>query len=151
MNFIVTTTINPPTEALIKYSKFKNWKLVVVGDLKTPEKKYKKLKNIIYLNPKDQNRISPKLSKLIGWKCIQRRNIGYIYALKNGAKFIATVDDDNIPKKNWGKIKIDKTINFKEYSINLECFDPVSIFKFKNKIWHRGYPLQLVNKKKNFQ
>ena len=44
MNFIVTTTINPPTEALIKYSKFKNWKLVVVGDLKTPEKKYKKLK-----------------------------------------------------------------------------------------------------------
>ncbi len=150
MNFIVTTTINPPTEALIKYSKFKNWKLVVVGDLKTPEKKYKKLKNIIYLNPKDQNRISPKLSKLIGWKCIQRRNIGYIYALKNGAKFIATVDDDNIPKKNWGKIKIDKTINFKEYSINLECFDPVSIFKFKNKIWHRGYPLQLVNKKKKF-
>tara|TARA_Y100000389_G_C17456648_1_gene518601 strand:- start:1669 stop:1788 length:120 start_codon:yes stop_codon:yes gene_type:complete len=39
VNFIVTTTINAPTEALIKYSKFKEWKLIVVGDLKTPEKK----------------------------------------------------------------------------------------------------------------
>ena len=58
MNIIVTTTINSPTEALLKYSKFKNWKLVVVGDLKTPKKKYKSLKNTIYLNPSDQNKIA---------------------------------------------------------------------------------------------
>jgi len=151
MNIIVTTTINSPTEALLKYSKFKNWKLVVVGDLKTPEKKYKSLKNTIYLNPSDQNKIAPKLSKLIGWRCIQRRNIGYIYALREGAKYIATVDDDNIPKKNWGKIEIEKKVSFKEYSTKLECFDPVSIFNFKNKIWHRGFPLQLVNKEKKFK
>ena len=35
---IVTTTINEPTEALIKYSNFKDWKLIIVGDLKTPQK-----------------------------------------------------------------------------------------------------------------
>ena len=33
---IVTTTINPPTEALIKYSKKEDWDLIVIGDLKTP-------------------------------------------------------------------------------------------------------------------
>ena len=36
--FIVTTTINPPTKALLKFSKFNGWRLIVVGDLKTPEK-----------------------------------------------------------------------------------------------------------------
>ena len=44
-----------------------------------------------------KHKIAPRLSRLIGWNCIQRRNIGYVYAKKNGAKFIASVDDDNIP------------------------------------------------------
>ena len=34
--YIATTTINPPTEALIKYSKLKDWTVIVAGDLKTP-------------------------------------------------------------------------------------------------------------------
>ena len=28
----------------------------------------------------------------------------------------------------------------------MEAFDPLSIFKFKEKIWHRGFPVQLINK-----
>ena len=101
--FIVTTTINPPTKALIKFSRFNDWKLIVVGDLKTPEKEFKSLKNCIYLNPNQQEKISKKLSDQIGWNCIQRRNFGFIYAYKLGAEVVATVDDDNIPYKNWGK------------------------------------------------
>ena len=81
---IVTTTINEPTEALIKYSNFKDWKLIIVGDLKTPHKKFNKLRNSIYLSPKDQEGIS-KLSDAIGWNCIQRRNIGFLLASRLGA------------------------------------------------------------------
>ena len=50
--FIVCTSINKPTVAIRKFDKLKDWKLVVVGDKKTP-KNYK-LKNGIYLSPKTQ-------------------------------------------------------------------------------------------------
>lgn len=147
-NFIVTTTIFNPSIAIKKFSKVKNWHLIVVGDLKTPHNKYLRMDNVTYLTPDVQKKIAPKLSRLIGWNCIQRRNIGYIYAKKNGAKLIATVDDDNIPYKNWGKkILVNKKIETNSYHSNLNAFDPLSIFKFNSKIWHRGFPLQLVQDK----
>jgi hypothetical protein len=34
---IVTTTINPPTEAILKFDAMEDWDLVVIGDLKTPK------------------------------------------------------------------------------------------------------------------
>ena len=40
-----------------------------------------------------------KLSQLIGFNCIERRNFGFLLAKKLGAEIIATIDDDNIPKK----------------------------------------------------
>ena len=76
--FIVTTTINPPTKALIKFSRFNDWKLIVVGDLKTPEKEFKSLKNCIYLNPNQQEKISKKLSDQIGWNCIREEILGLL-------------------------------------------------------------------------
>ena len=74
LKFIVTTTINKPTEAIYKFSKKKDWKMIVVGDKKTEHNLYKNIKNIIYLTPEDQINIDKNLSKLIGWNCIQRRN-----------------------------------------------------------------------------
>lgn len=146
--FIVTTTIFKPSEALNKFSRIKNWSLIVVGDKKTPHNLYKNNKNIIYLSPSDQKKIDAKLSKLIGWNCIQRRNFGYILAYKLGAKLIATVDDDNIPYKFWGeKIFINKRISVNLYFTNQICFDPLSIFKNNQNLWHRGFPLELINKR----
>ena len=79
---IVTTTINKPTKALIKFSLMKDWKLIIVGDLKTPHNDFLKMKNIIYLSPKKQEKLFKKLSDLIGWNCIQRRNFGILCAYK---------------------------------------------------------------------
>ena len=145
MNFIVTTTIYKPSVALKKFANFKNWKLIVVGDLKTPHNLYNKKKNIIYIHPKDQIKIDKKLSDLIGWNCIQRRNFGYILAYKLGAKHIATVDDDNIPYAYWGNdIYLNKNLNVNYFKTADIAFDPLSIFKTKKKIWHRGYPIELI-------
>lgn len=36
MNYIVATSINPPTNAIRKFDAMPDWKLIVVGDLKTP-------------------------------------------------------------------------------------------------------------------
>jgi hypothetical protein len=151
---IVTTTINNPTEAIEKFDSMKDWKLVVVGDLKTP-KDYK-LKNGMYISPKAQELFDKDLSDMIGWNCIQRRNFGFIQAYNMGADIIATIDDDNIPGKNWGKnILIGKEVNnvsFIESEMN--CIDPLTVANPITAgeciLWHRGYPLKYVFNKNNF-
>ena len=121
------------------------WNLIVAGDLKTP-KNYK-IKNGLYLSPKDQVKINNKLSNLIGWNCIQRRNFAMIMAYKEGADIIATIDDDNIPYKNWGKnILLKKKISVRKFLTNEIAFDPLSVTNYKH-LWHRGFPLQILNKK----
>jgi len=143
---IVSTSINKPTEAIKKFDSLKDWLLIVVGDKKTP-KNYK-LKNGIYLSVKDQELIDKKLSDIIGWNCIERRNLGLVFAKNLGTEIVALVDDDNIPYKHWGQnIFIGKEINAKEYNISSEVFDPISVTKYKN-LWHRGFPIdQLDNRK----
>ena len=57
------------------------------------------------MTPEKQEILYPELSNTIGWKSIQRRNIGFVYAYQNGADIVATVDDDNIPDE---RIVIDR-------------------------------------------
>ena len=143
--YIISTTINTPTDAIKKFDSLKDWKLIVAGDLKTPSNY--KLKNGIYLNPRDQEKISKKLSDLIGWNCIQRRNFAMIVAYKKGADLIATIDDDNIPLPNWGKnLLIEKKIKIKKFITKEHAFDPLSVTNYSH-LWHRGFPLQILKNK----
>jgi hypothetical protein len=148
MKYIVTTTIYPPSVALKKFAEMKDWKLLVVGDLKTPHEEYENMNNIIYLSPETQENLYKDLSDLIGWNCIQRRNIGFIHAYKLGATLVASVDDDNIPLDNWGQdIKVDIPVNCTIHS-PLECdvFDPISVTEY-SKLWHRGFPIQNLSQR----
>lgn len=140
---IVTTTINPPTEALIKYSKKKDWSLIVIGDLKTPHDAYKEV-DCIYISPEEQKKKYPELSEVIGWKTISRRNIGLVEAYNIGADIIATVDDDNIPYDEWGKnVLIGQKVIIDLYEPEYHIFDPLSVTNV-NEVWHRGYPIENV-------
>jgi len=144
---IVTTTINAPTEATLKFANMTDWHLIVVGDTKTPHNLYKDLKNITYLSPEDQEILSKELSDSIGWKSIRRRNLGYLKAYQMGADIMATVDDDNIPLENWGKeLFIGKNVEVDYYETDLPVFDPIFVTEH-NDLWHRGFPLQLVSKR----
>lgn len=141
--YIVTTTIQEPTEATIKFSKKKDWTLVVVGDKKTPASEYKKI-NCIYLTPQEQEKINKELSDEIGWNSIQRRNMGFLFAYKEGADVVASVDDDNIPYKDWGKdLYIGQEINIDAYHSSNGIFDPLSVTEHDD-LWHRGYPIDLL-------
>ncbi len=145
--YIISTTINSPTLAIKKFDNLKGWKLIVAGDLKTPIDY--KLKNGLYLGPKDQIKISKKLSDLIGWNCIQRRNFAMIAAFKEGADLVATIDDDNIPFANWGKdLLIQKDCTIKKYYTNEIAFDPLSVTNHSH-LWHRGFPIQILKNKNN--
>lgn len=152
---IVTTTINPPTTATIKFceiAKQNNWLFIIVGDLKTPHSAYEdicsKNKYVKYLHPSLQEKLYPDLSKAIGWGTIQRRNIGFVYAYKAGADIIATIDDDNIPYDNWGtNLIVGKQVEIDLYkNRHHNYFDPLSITNQKE-LWHRGYPLELLETK----
>jgi hypothetical protein len=155
--FIVTTTINKPTKATLKFCKIakeKNWIFIIVGDIKTPHDEYQKLENdnIIYLTPEKQERLYPELSNIIGWKSIQRRNIGFVYAYHKGADIIATVDDDNIPYDNWGdNVYVGQEIEIDLYE-NIGCpyFDPISPTNHSD-LWHRGFPIEYLSFKNNIE
>ena len=153
--FIVTTTINKPSLATIKFCEIsdkKNFQFIIIGDLKTPHEDYrnleKKYKNVTYLSPEQQENLYPEISKFLGWKTIQRRNIGFIYSYIHGGDIIATVDDDNIPYDFWGDdIMIGKEIEVDYYKNEIcEYFDSFSITSHPN-LWHRGYPIEYLKDK----
>ena len=141
---IITTTINPPTEALIKYTQLPEWHVVVAGDLKTDHKLFENIPNLTYLSPEYQENKYPKLSKLIGWNCIQRRNFAALEALEQGADIIGVIDDDNIPYETWGKdLYITSGVKYNHYNCNDVVFDPIGATNHSN-LWHRGFPLDKV-------
>lgn len=147
---ICTTTIYPKGEALEKFDYIAGrdgWTLIVAGDLKTPNDI--KLKNGIYLSPRDQEKMDKKLSDLIGFNNIQRRNFSFLYAKKLGSLATATCDDDNIPYDNWGQdLGINKPTKFTRYLKNdVGVFDPIYGEGSYRHLWHRGFPLQLVHKR----
>lgn len=157
--FIITTTINSPTEATLKFCAIadkKDFTFVVIGDTKTPHEEYRKLeqefKNVVYLSPEQQEELYPELSEVIGWKTIQRRNIGFVYAYQQGAEIVATVDDDNIPYDSWGdNIMVGKEI-FVDLYENISCpyFDAISTTEH-NDLWHRGFPIEHLQVKNNIE
>ena len=145
MIYIATTTINEPTKALKLFAKNNKCKLIVALDKKS---KNFKLKNSIILSTRYQEKKWKKLSNLVGWNCIQRRNFAILEAFERGAKTIALIDDDNIPLNNWfKKIHVNKSFNCKEVITNKSIFDPVGYTNHSN-LWHRGMPLELVNNRK---
>ena len=95
MRALVTTTINPPTNALLAFAEFvtcnTDWVFIIVGDTRTPHDDYHSLaagnKRFVYLDPDKQADLLPKLSDIIGWRSIQRRNLGFICAYHLGAEW----------------------------------------------------------------
>ena len=143
---IVTTTINKVTEAIEQYDKMEDWILIVAGDLKTPSDY--SLRRGIYLSPSDQEAMNKELSDLIGWNCIQRRNFALLHAFQLGVEYVCMIDDDNIPLENWGqKIYLSATDKFRQYETSEICFDPIGVTDYPH-LWHRGFPLELVPKRK---
>lgn len=141
--FIVTTSINTPTEATRLFARKSGWTLIVVGDQKTPHAEYEALE-CIYLHPGVQASRYPDLSRAIPWNSIQRRNIGFVEAFHRGADVIATVDDDNIAYDCWGEdLLIGRDVEIDLYEPDVDVFDPLAPTT-EHRVWHRGFPIQYV-------
>lgn len=143
--YIVITTINKENEAINKFSAMDGWKLILVGDRKGP--KEVKNKNIIFLDIEEQYKLGFDYPKNSIENHYSRKNIGYIYAIKNGATIIAESDDDNIPYSNWGTEHEFIKQNLKTFS-DIKFFNVYKEFT-KEHIWPRGLPLEFINSKNN--
>jgi len=142
---ICTTTIFPPSDAMIKFMEIKDWKMVVAGDMKTPYNFYRNTDDFFYLDPPLQESFDPKLSELIGWNCIQRRNFAFLFACKElKADWVATIDDDNIPCGHWGQdVSVGNHVACVQYQTTEPAFDPLYVSRHPT-LWHRGFPLELI-------
>ncbi len=141
--YIVITSINNLTEAVRKFAEVEGWHVVLVGDKKTPF--IDKYPNITFLSVEEQKKLGFELYNVCPFNHYSRKNLGYLYAIKNGAKFIADTDDDNIPYDYWGG-----NIAFEPCSMEIVS-EPrvVNAYKFFTDefIWPRGFPLSLVSDK----
>lgn len=138
--WIVITTINYPTKALKKLAALKDWHLVVVGDTKTPSGWH--LENCHYLSPERQLELGFHITEHIPWNHYSRKNIGYLYAIKNGATIIYDTDDDTILIHDQITYLPDQTqvmlYKTKEPVVNIYAHfgQPT--------LWPRGYPLDKI-------
>lgn len=100
--WIVVTTIQPPTEPIAVLSRMaeQGWSIVVVGDTKTPSNW--EANGITYLSIAEQHRIFGQISQLIPVRHYSRKNLGYLFAIQNGATLILETDDDNIAGTDFG-------------------------------------------------
>jgi hypothetical protein len=102
--WIVVTTINPPTQTVRSVAKLcrEGWACVVVGDTKTPADWH--CDGVTYLDVAAQRRLFGAFADLVPYRHYCRKNLGYLYAVRHGARLILETDDDNFPyEETFGK------------------------------------------------
>lgn len=142
---VVITTINPPTAAVRKFVDMPELDVIIVADKKTPVDTYAGL-DCILLTIDEQRRAFPALDALLPFNHYARKNMGYLYAIREGYQVILETDDDNIPYDDW----LDKSARPADVS-SANLFE-VSGHKYINiyrqfsdlNIWPRGLPLRDV-------
>jgi len=137
---IVITSIFHPTEAVISFSKKKDYQLIVVGDKKTPPDW--NCENADYISVAGQEELDFGIAKVLPYNHYCRKMLGYLKAVQRGAECIIDSDDDNIPKDNWSFPGFDN-----HYNSIQENKGFINIYQLytDQKIWPRGLPLNLIN------
>jgi hypothetical protein len=136
--WIVVTTIQAPTEGIAALSRLagQGWSVVVVGDTKTPPGW--QAADITYLSLTEQHRIFGSISQLIPVRHYSRKNLGYLFAIQNGAKLILETDDDNIARADFGAAL---SLVVKGETLSHQGW--INVYKYFTDalIWPRGLPL----------
>ncbi len=137
-NFAVITTINPPSEAVRLLSRREDLNLVVVGDEKTPNNW--RCEGSTYLSLEAQYSLKYQILRRTPRNHQARVNLGYLYAIENGAERITQIDDDNIPTEKW---RIPDPLDIYD-CIDLAGWHNIYSYFTDEVVWPRGYPLDKI-------
>ena len=115
----MVTTIFGPTESVRRFLYRKDWCIVIVGDKDKP-KDYKFEystfgSNVVFLSRKDQEILDSEFVKNFPWNSFGRKNVGYLFAISQGAKVIWDFDDDNMLKFWMKRASPDDTLEIDTY------------------------------------
>lgn len=148
MRALISTTINVP-------GNLTQWRealddtdaVIIAGDVQSPHDEITAYMatlpgHNVYLHPDHQTHWA--VSEHIGWRCIQRRNIALLEAMRLDPEYIISVDDDNYPMTALQIIEYDEILRGHRtapmvhsasgwFNPGLACIPSVV---------HRGYPLK---------
>lgn len=126
---------------IAKDSQQNNIPFIVIGDSKSPTSFH--IDGCDFWSIDRQLSLDFELVKITPQKHYSRKNIGYLIAIKNGAKEILETDDDNMPRKEFWETRRQ---NVESYFFENTGWVNVYHYFTKHKIWPRGYPLEELNK-----
>ncbi len=139
--YIVITTINPITLG-VKSLLDNDFNLVIVGDQKTPNK-YQDSSGIFFLDIATQKELFPDLADLIPYNHYCRKNLGYLYAVSQGADLILDTDDDNIFDRGSLSM-LDRNVRGVLVKSKTKWANVYSLFS-QSTVWPRGLPLDEIH------
>lgn len=144
-NFIIITTINEKTKAISEFEGKDGWHLVIVGDKKS--RPIENSRNLTFLSVEDQQELGFVTVNKLPYNHYTRKNIGYLYAIREGADVIYDTDDDNSPYPHWGQERFECGNLIQGES------DFVNIYSYFSEelIWPRGFPLDLISQKEQLK
>ena len=92
--YIVITTINPKSVGIKKFEQLTDWQIVLVGDKKSSH--IESSANLTFLSVADQLDLGYEFANICPYNHYARKNIGYLYAMEQGADIIMTIGDSRI-------------------------------------------------------
>jgi len=139
--FAVVTTTQAPTPSIRTLAdslKPFGCPLLIIGDKNGPFTYDAKGTELLTLE--QQIKLPFKLAPLLPEGHYTRKNLGFLIAMKRGATSIYETDDDNAPLANWHWR--DRQTKARE----LAAQGWVNVYRFfsNEKIWPRGFPLDLI-------
>jgi len=137
---LVLTTVNKPSEAVRRFIRT-DYDVIVVGDRKTPGD-YRSL-DCVFLDLRAQHKQFRKISKHLPLDSYSRKNIGYLYAIRNGYDVIAESDDDNIAYDDWGRL--DQPARGRWRTVTAPAYPNMYSLYTGELIWPRGFPLEKIH------
>jgi hypothetical protein len=139
---LVITTISPPNEVLRTYASEctgRDIRFIVVGDKKSPPDF--SLEGCEFLDIPQQMETGFTLAPLLPVNHYSRKNLGYLKAMRSGARVIMETDDDNAPKPGFFDLK---PVRQSVKTCRREGWMNVYRYFSDEFLWPRGYPLQLI-------
>jgi hypothetical protein len=146
--WIVLTTIRRPTPAVLGFAKLVElgWRVVVVGDTASPPDW--RMEGVDYLSVERQNELFGELARLMmPYKHYSRKNLGYLYAIREGASLILESDDDNLPYPAFGENLAPEV----EGRLARPGWVNVYALFTEKHVWPRGFPLEELHNQPEVQ
>jgi hypothetical protein len=139
---VVVTTIASPTPALTRLAalaRTAGWRLVVVGDRKTPADF--SLADARFLDVGAQAAAGSRLAGALPFDHYARKNLGYLDAIAGGARVVAETDDDNEPYDGFFA-----TASADVAARVVREHGWVNVYRLftDRPVWPRGFPLDRV-------